>query len=78
MHIKDLLTEESSPDRLSHTKLWSNVAHATATAVFIKQAYMGTLDYTIWLIYLGIVGAQASAQAMLQRRAEKLGADKAE
>lgn len=67
MNIKDLITDDANPDRISHTKLWSNIAHLTATAVFIKQAWANTLDYDIWLIYLGIVGAQGAAMAFLSR-----------
>ncbi|MGV2866449.1 hypothetical protein [Achromobacter sp. AGC39] len=73
MHIKDLISDDKDPTKLSHTKLWSNVAHAVATIVFVKQAWAGTLDYDIWLIYLGIVGAQGVSQAFLARAAAKDG-----
>jgi len=67
MNFKDLITDSRNPDRISHTKLWSNVAHLTATIVFLKEAWAGTLNYDIWLAYLGIVGAQTTVQAFLAR-----------
>ena len=54
MKLKDLVTDSAEPDRMSHTKLWANIAYATATVVFAMQSYKGTLDADVWLIYLGV------------------------
>lgn len=51
MSIKDMIT--NSDGKLSHTKVWTNIAYAAATAKFIIE----DAPPDIWLIYLGVVGA---------------------
>lgn len=58
MNMKELVTNNDG--KLSHTKVWSNIAYGTATIVFIYQAYNQTLTADIWLIYLGVVGAHSA------------------
>ncbi|MCG8993234.1 hypothetical protein LH427_09640 [Laribacter hongkongensis] len=64
MRLSDLV---SNPDtgRLSHTKLWANVACAAATGMFVYQGIKGTLSTDTWLIYLGLVGGYAAALRMI-------------
>lgn len=51
MKISDLV--QNSSGNISHTKLWTNIAYAAATAKFI----LDDAPPDIWLIYLGVVGA---------------------
>lgn len=67
MKLSDLVTNPQT-NRLSHTKLWANVACAASTAVFIKQGFAGTLSSDGWLVYLGVVGGYAVAQRWLANR----------
>jgi hypothetical protein len=67
MHILDLVTDEHKPPRLSSAKLWLNVSHLMATVVFARQAWMGMLNYDIWLIYLGMLGTHNAAALFLTR-----------
>jgi hypothetical protein len=59
MMLRDLIVDPGT-GQLSHTKVWSNIAYLTTTAAFGLQAWTGTLDAEIWLIYLGVVGAHGS------------------
>ncbi|WP_293934021.1 hypothetical protein [Iodobacter sp.] len=67
MNLSDLVTNPQT-NRLSHTKLWANIACAASTAVFIKQGFAGTLSSDGWLVYLGVVGGYAVAQRWLANR----------
>ena len=64
MHLSELVT---NPDtgRLSHTKLWANIACCTSTGVFVWQAHAGQLTAEVWLIYLGLVGGYAAALRLI-------------
>jgi hypothetical protein len=55
MQMKEMLLDDKG--KLSHTKMWSNIANATATGIVIKMAYMSTLSADIFMIYLIFVGA---------------------
>jgi hypothetical protein len=61
MQWRDFIASEADVTRVSHTKVWSNVAYLAATVVFILQAYKGSLTSDVWFIYLGIVGAHTAA-----------------
>ena len=50
---------------VSHTKLWANIAYATATAAFAYMSYAGTASADIWLIYLASIGASATLSKLL-------------
>lgn len=65
MKLSDLFVDAGEPDRLSHTKLWANIAYAASTVAFVYQAYKGTLDSDVWALYLGIVGAHSTASKFL-------------
>lgn len=54
MRLLELITD-CTTGQLSHTKIWTHIAYATATIVFVRSP---DLPIEIWLIYLGIVGGQ--------------------
>lgn len=58
MHFCDLITGHDG--KLSHAKLWPNIASAVATGMFIYQGYRGQLTFDTWLIYLGCVGGYSA------------------
>lgn len=64
MTLKDLITDAGT-GQLSHTKLWANIAYASATAAFLWAAYQGSATADVWLIYLGVVGASATVSKLL-------------
>ncbi|GHD63803.1 hypothetical protein [Jeongeupia chitinilytica] len=70
MKILELI---SNPDtgRLSHTKLWANVACAASTGVFIYQGIKGTLTVEAWAVYLGLVGGYVAALRYIAALREK-------
>jgi len=59
VRLADLITDAGT-GMVSHTKLWANVAYATATAAFAYMSYAGTASADIWLIYLASIGASAT------------------
>lgn len=65
--MKCLLEFFTNPDtgRLSHTRLWANVASAVATYQFVR---LNTDDWELWLVYLGCVGGYAVARKFLASR----------
>ncbi|PVX80037.1 hypothetical protein [Paraburkholderia unamae] len=58
MAILDLV--KGADGKLSHAKLWPNVASATATAMFVFQGLTHQLTFDIWLVYLGCVGGYSA------------------
>lgn len=52
-------------NRLSHTRLWANVASLVATIQFVR---LNTSDWQLWLVYLGSVGGYAVARRFLASR----------
>lgn len=52
-------------NRLSHTRLWANVASLVATIQFVR---LNTSDWQLWLVYLGCVGGYAVARRFLASR----------
>lgn len=52
-------------NRLSHTRLWANVASCIATIQFVR---LNTDDWQLWLVYLGCVGGYAVARRFLAVR----------
>ena len=54
MRLADLLRHPRSR-RLSHSRLWANIACASATIMFLVNGWRGALTAEIWLIYLGVV-----------------------
>lgn len=72
MNWRDLITDSADRSRVSHTKVWSNVAYAASTFVFVMQALKETLTPEVWLIYLGVVGAHSAASKLLSLRSGKM------
>lgn len=58
MRVCDLILGHDG--KLSHAKLWPNVASAVATAMFIYHGVTGQLTFDTWLIYLGCVGGYSA------------------
>ncbi len=58
MHFCDLITGHDG--KLSHAKLWPNIASAVATGMFIYQGVRNQLTFDTWLIYLGCVGGYSA------------------
>lgn len=59
--LLELFTNPAT-NRLSHTRLWANVASLTATVQFIR---LNTDDWQLWLVYLASVGGYAVARRFL-------------
>lgn len=64
MKCRDLITDIGT-GQMSHTKLWANVAYAASTIWLSGIAFNGNLNADLLLIYLGIVGASATASKFL-------------
>ena len=58
MSLLDLITE---PDKVTHTKIWANIAYAAGTWKFI----MANVNSDVWFIYLGVVGASQVASKLI-------------
>ena len=57
----DLFTNPQT-GRLSHTRLWANVASLIASVQFVR---LNTTDWQLWLVYLGCVGGYAVARCLI-------------
>lgn len=64
MNLSDLI-KDAGTGQMSHTKVWANVAYATATVAFGYMVYTNTATAEIWLIYLGGIGASATLSKLL-------------
>lgn len=64
MTLSELFTNPAT-GRLSHSKLWANVACATATGMFVYQGMAGQLTTDTWLVYLGVVGGYSAARSWI-------------
>ena len=64
MALSELFTNPAT-GRLSHSKLWANVACATATGMFVYQGIAGQLTTDTWLVYLGVVGGYSAARSWI-------------
>lgn len=51
---------EGLDGKLSHARLWPNIASAVATIVFTYRGLTGALLPEEWLIYLGCVGSYSA------------------
>lgn len=65
----DLFTNPQT-GKLSHTRLWANVASLVATIQFVR---LNTTDWQLWLVYLGCVGGYAVARKFLANRENEQG-----
>lgn len=70
MKLSDLVL--NSQGKLSHTKVWTNIAYLAATVKFIRD----DVPADIWLIYLGVVGAHGAASKFISLRYGGKDADK--
>jgi hypothetical protein len=66
--LSDLVTSNTGSGRLSHTKLWSNIAYGVATYAMVRLTNAGTLSAEMLLVYLGAVGASATASKVIAAR----------
>lgn len=64
MRLTDLVTDAAT-GRVSHTKLWRNVAFAVATLAITLAAIRGTLTADLFVVYLGVVAGSATAASWL-------------
>ena len=64
MKLSDLI-KDAGTQQMSHTKLWANIAYATATIAFAYMCYAGTATAEIWLIYIGSIGASTTLSKLL-------------
>lgn len=71
MKWRDFITDAADGSKVSHTKVWSNIAYAAATVVFVVQALNQTLQAEVWLIYLGVVGAHSAASKVVSLKYAK-------
>ena len=67
MNWSDLI-RDAGTGMVSHTKVWANVAYASATAAFLQGAFHGGQPAEVWITYLGLVGASATASKFLSLR----------
>jgi len=70
MRLSDLFTNPAS-GRLSHSKLWANVAYSSATGMFVYQGVAGQLTTDTWLVYLGVVGGYSAARSWIAAKRDK-------
>ena len=55
--LKDLVRSPVDPQKVSHTKLWSNIGMAAMTAVFLYWGFKGILtEWYLW-VYAPTVAA---------------------
>lgn len=66
MNLKEFITGENG--KLSHTKLWSNVAYATMTFIVIFMAIKGTLLLDMFIAYGIIVALHNSASKLISAK----------
>lgn len=58
MRLLELITGHDG--KLSHSKLWANIAAATATGLFIHHGITQQPSVDIWLVYLACVGGYSA------------------
>ncbi len=76
MKLLELITDERT-GRLSHTKLWPNVANLVATVLFARAGWLDQLTVDIWWAYLGCVGGYTAIMRLAQAARERKGNDPA-
>lgn len=64
MKLSDLIT--SPQGKVSHTKLWGNIACATATFAVIWQTVKSGITYDLLGMYLITVGGYSTASKFLR------------
>jgi len=53
--LAELVTDPAT-GRLSHTKLWPNIANAAATVIFLREGWDHRLTPEIWGVYITGMG----------------------
>lgn len=71
MGFKDLLKNPAT-GKLSHSKVWANIACATGTYKFVV---LPDPSAEIWAVYLGIVGGYAVARALVSVKRQEVERD---
>lgn len=66
MNFKDLFTDHNG--KLSHTRLWSNIAYGAATVIVLWYAYKLQLSWDMFLSYLGVVGSATAVSKLFDLR----------
>ena len=61
MPLRDLITDETS-GKLSHTRLWSNLANAAMTTAFLKVVWTATASEGLGMLFLAYGGIVAGSQ----------------
>lgn len=64
MCVIDLFTDPSG--KLSHGKMWSNVAYVTMTAIVWRQGMEDKLSEEMALIYLAVIGGSEVCKKMIE------------
>ncbi len=62
--VSDLFTDPTG--KLSHSKIWSNIAYGTITLIVWKQGTEGKLTEEMTLIYLTIIGGAELGKKALE------------
>lgn len=58
----------SSGGKVSHNKVWSNIAYGLASMAFVYEVLHDQDTEWLWLIYLGVVGGSQLVDKMLTLR----------
>lgn len=66
--ILDLVTDPKT-GQLSHSKVWTNIAYATVTALFINQSLSDNPpDIWLWIAYMGTVGGVGAFSKLMSMK----------
>jgi len=55
----------SQDGKLSHTRLWSNVAYLVGTWMFIRANLSAPPDVNLWMVYLGVIGGHTAISKLI-------------
>lgn len=71
--VYDVLVMLNTGDngRISHTKVWSNIAYIISSWVIIQLTLDGGISPEYFLMYLGIVASHSAASKWINNRAGK-------
>ena len=72
--IRQLCVDDHN--KVSHSKVWSNVANLTATAIVLYWGYLGTLSDDMLLWYMLILSGHAATSKLIKNKFTNLGEDK--
>lgn len=67
-YIKDLVRSEVTPDKISHTKFWSNIGMASMTVIFLWYGFHGTLPEWYMWVYAPTVAAPQLLSKLISLR----------